>query len=393
MIAPNVFPWIRLALFASFITLAIFLKRIILPPKIYWYFICVITVINLIQFVRGYWSYGAISIVEAKLIIGYYCVYAMIILVVHRRFVEVIEQAIIYASIFIGIYFFYIFFARINVTSYFLGDFLHQGYDVGFKNMRYKIDGVHLSVLTYTVPFLIIKFWHNKPINKINAIGLLLAGMATLISLRRGIILSSFISVLLIMIVINPQKRRYIIKYATLILIFMFMLNIYFTRTGVNSLEYINVIKSSTDFNENRSNLLRKEQAYFLFDRIKENPIFGHGLGANDKRHIRSFENPAHFEIGYLKMIYASGLFLFIINCVFFLWGFKKAISLIKISRHLSNNISPVLAGWIAVIIYNATNPIFSQFSYLFMYFHIFYLINIFKNYDSINVVEYGKIN
>ena len=376
-----------MVLLIGFIAMSCISLKTRMSVKTYWQLIFFILLINVIQTVRGYVTYGSIAYFDAKLVVVYYLMNAVLIYFMNVNIVKRIEKAIIIATLIIGIYFLYIFSISIGLVPNIIGDFLQQGYEIFGSGWR-RNSGYHITMLCFTLPFVIILASQKTGNNKLNWFAIILAGISVLISMRRGIILSAIIGTTTTLLFL-PSFRKGKIAYLLLTSITIFSLLIfYFNITGYNPSSYWDVILSSFDFQTN-SNYTRAIQYDFLISQIKLKPLFGFGIGANNPGIIRSFENVSAFELGYIAMIYKIGIIGFSLNLILSIWGFNRAIKIAKTSKSHANHIAPALAGWISMLVYHSTNPIFSTFSNLFFYFYLFYLINIFS---SIKKLSYSKI-
>jgi len=387
-ITPDVYSWIRFIFFTLFFLIGVVKFQNSKTHSFYWIFISFILLINLLQLFRGYLIYGDVSLIEARVIVIYYFIFVILTLFINESFINTIESAVIFGSIFIGLYFCYFFLAYLNVIPLYFGDFLKQNYDISDHYDRYKVYAVHLNILAYTIPFCIFKVLLEKKKRTFVIFVLIISGIAALISLRRGIILSAALGTIFSMFIITKYITKLLLNGLIIIGGVLLMLSIYFYTLNLDSQKYTDEILSSIDFSENTGNVIRKEQYNFLTDKISEKPLFGYGLGANDPGHVRDNNNPAHFELGYIKMIYASGLIIFLLNLSFTFWGIVKSRELIYKSKEYTRIIAPALAGMISLLLYNITNPIFAMYSYMFCYFYLFYLINIYYKSNNMLIIK-----
>lgn len=375
----NGLPYLRIILLSGFLIFAY--KHTITNrlPITYWILVFIILFLSSIALIRGYIVFGMLAIYESKLIIGYFAVFSFIILFINSIQIKIIETSILIGSMLLSIYFFYMFLCLLNHNPLCFGDFLNQNYTLSSNEGRIKLYANNISIFTFLFPYVLIKTILKDGSLRLNIIVLFLTSLSTFISLRRGVILSGIIGLIITIIIISFKERKMIKRILLVVLLLFALLTTYFSISNAKFDQYKKEILSSFDFNKNHSNLVRHEQFSFFIEQIKEKPIFGYGLGANNKKCVRNKINPADFELGYFKMIYAGGMIVFFANFILFLWALNKARILINRSKYLAGKIAPALAGWLSLVIYHASNPIFSQFSYLFFYFYLFYLINVYN--------------
>jgi hypothetical protein len=364
-------------LFSGFFLISCFKLKALKVPSLYWIFILLILFFNIIAFIRGYLAFGKYSFIEAKLIIGYFIVFSFLIVFIKKEHIHTIEKSIFIGAIALSIYFIYMFLGLLNLNNLYFGDFLNQGYDLTMQGGKIKLYANHITILTFVFPYILIKTILGYGSKRQNIIVLILTGLCTYISLRRGVILSAALGLVITVLILAVRRKKVIRRVLIIIITFIVLLSGYFKISEADFNRYKAEILSSFDYKKNPSNLIRYHQLHFFIKKISVKPFFGYGLGAHDPKYIRSKDNPAHYELGYIKMIYAGGLVTFFANFLLFGWAFFIAIRFINNDRaDLTKKIAPAFAGWLSLVIYHASNPIFSQFSYLFFYFYFFYLLN-----------------
>ncbi|MBN2286924.1 MAG: O-antigen ligase family protein [Tissierellales bacterium] len=260
---------------------------------------------------------------------------------------------------------------------------MRQDYFVAASYSNAKIYALHLNSLTYLIPYVFFKTLNKDGKQIINLIALIMGSLTALLSLRRGIILSAIIGTVLTIIITVKFRNIKITKVLAISFISIVAIFVLFHFSNVDIEKYFDAITSSFDFSNNRSNTIRTEQFSYLIDKIKDNPIFGHGIGAYDPNYYRSESNPANFELQYIKMIFASGFLGFFLNLAFVTSAFYSTLKLYRRSDFHRKMLLPALAAWIATLVYNASNPLITQLGPYFMFFHIFYIINSLKNDQS----------
>jgi hypothetical protein len=377
ILASDSLSWLRMLLFSGFFFLSFIRFKALKVPLLYWIFVLLILFFNIIAFIKGYFVFGKYSFIEAKLIIGYFIVFSFMIVFIKKEHIQIIDKSILIGSFLLSFYFIYMFLGLLNLNVLYFGDFLNQGYDLSMHGGKVKLYANHITILTFVFPYILVKTILGEGSRKQNIIALILTGLCTYISLRRGVILSAALGFLITVLILTIRKKKIIRRVLIIAITFIILLSGYFKISGADYEQYKKEIKSSFDFKKNPSNIIRYKQLVFFIKKISEKPAFGYGLGAHDPKYIRSKDNPAHYELGYLKMIYAGGLVTFIANLLLFSWAFFIAVRFINSDRlDLAGKIAPAFAGWLSLVIYHASNPIFSQFSYLFFYFYFFYLLN-----------------
>jgi len=268
-------------------------------------------------------------------------------------------------------------FGQIGFAPYY-GDFLKQNYVIAVGIGIIKVYSLQVISLTYTLPFTIVYLITTK--NKRNLFDIavmMVSSLAALFSLIRGIIGSTSIGMLLAFFLRRNKTNyfKWIFISAIIVGIIIFSLQIFFNSIGEKPLKYLGEIASSVNFSTNNSNLTRRDQANFLYNKIKDHPLFGYGIGANDKNYANEAHRTSNFELQYMKILYEVGIIGFLLNFQLVFWAYKKSFKLIKLNEGLLY-LLPTLSAFTAALIYNAFNPLLSQFSPMFMFFHLFYVLN-----------------
>jgi O-antigen ligase len=360
------------------------LKRIYVD-FFYWIFIYIILSLTFVSFLMGVFLFPDHVLHDARVPLFYFLIYSLFPLILKEHHINTFDKAIIFGSFLLSTYFFYMLLGKLGFSPLYLGDFLKQDYDQEIIDGRMKIYANHLSILTFLFPYLFFRVILGKSNKIILFTVFVLAFFAAILSLRRGVILSGFIGIILGLIILYSfQKLKvsisWLIAFACLLLLLIYNLS------DVDFNKSIDELKSSVNFESNASNLVRKEQLEFFINKIKDRPIIGYGIGAHDIRYVRDPTNPTHFELGYVSMIYKGGLLLFFTVSLFCAYFFLSSLRIIKLYPVYFNRVVPILAGWLSLLIYHASNPIFSQFSYLLFFFLFFYMIYVIKSVKKIKL-------
>jgi hypothetical protein len=376
-LGPTVFDVFRYAFIFLFLLLSVYNFYVKKVERLIFIGFGIVLLYNLVLFTVGFPKYYSVSFLEGKTILIYYLIYVMLLFIISKSDLIYIENALVVSQIFIGAYFLYIILGELYRLPLYKGDFLNQDYTLAFGSDKIKIYALHLNSLTYLIPFVAYRTFYNIGNRLINITSLFLGILACIISLRRGIIFSALFAVLFTYFLQIKHFKIPLFKLVLFSAVIIAILVSYINFTGSDITEYKSELTSSFDFQNNRSNNIRKEQGIFLIDKIIDKPLLGYGIGAHDNNYTRSETNPANFELQYLKLMFGTGIIGFIINALLTLIAFYYSVKLTRQNSDHYKIIIPVFAAWLSALIYNMSNPLLSQFSPLFMYFHLFYILNV----------------
>lgn len=347
---------------------------------------CILIIYNTIQTIIGFPKFGNIALENFQVFVIYFSLYFYFSYFFKSKTqLEMLDKAIYLGGFLLNLYFFYCFLGITYKLPFYFGDFLEQNFQIPKDVNIIKVYALNVLSYFYLLPYFIIDFiysFKNKKINKFKLINLLLTLIAVLITLRRGTIVASIFSTIIVLYLMVKNKLVFI-KYLIIIfisivftMVFAFSLN---KNTSVQRFkqELVSSFNFKVDRQKNRSNTIRTEQFQKLYSAWLEKPVFGHGLGAYFKNYRRSKTDPSNFELQYMKILYNTGLIGFLIISVFYITILISAYKTVKYNLSIHKFIFPALAGNLCVVISNAFNPLLTQLSILFTFFHLIYILNV----------------
>jgi len=252
--------------------------------------------------------------------------------------------------------------------------FIYEDYAVIDSNEDYfKYTIPNISSLVFLLPFCISAFFmvdHKR--KKVELFCLVLVMLVlTVLSGRRALFVAAFAGPLALYILILAMGRRvkasqmslgrvlYVIAFlgfAGAFLYFFEFWDFYYSQVG-----------SIFDFSGSASNVERALQFKYLSEGIVEKPFFGHGAGAA-AAYSRSFEQPWAYELSYVAFLFQYGIFGFLIYASgLALLFYTLCLSLRGKERSIFE--CCFIAGFVAFLVANATNPYLAKFDYMWVIF------------------------
>ncbi|GAA1966068.1 hypothetical protein GCM10009817_02340 [Terrabacter lapilli] len=121
---------------------------------------------------------------------------------------------------------------------------------------------------------------------------------------------------------------------------------------------------------------MRAEQFWQLWQGFSDSPFVGHGFGATVAQ-VRDPLRPWAYELSYMDLLFTTGivggaLYLFALSA-----PAAKLVSATRRAPWLAPYATPVLAGWVAFLVANATNPYLDKFDSLWVVFLPAALLNV----------------
>lgn len=252
--------------------------------------------------------------------------------------------------------------------------YIYEDYAVIDSNEEYfKYTIPNISSLVFLLPFCISAFFLvNHKRKKVELFCLVLVMLVlTVLSGRRALFVAAFAGPLVLYIVILKIGRRvktsqmslsrvlYIAAFLGFVCAFLYFFefwDFYYSQVG-----------SIFDFSGSASNVERALQFKYLSEGIIEKPFFGHGAGAA-AGYSRSFEQPWAYELSYVAFLFQYGIFGFLI------YASGLAFLFYNLCLSVRNKERPIfeccfIAGFVAFLIANATNPYLAKFDYMWVIF------------------------
>jgi len=200
---------------------------------------------------------------------------------------------------------------------------------------------------------------------------LLLAGRrASLLALTGGLCAVVFLAPRSIRL--SEIALREFVKRLGLLLLVLAGLLVTGFISGVFSTDLLGErLASIFDFSTNESNLERRLQFDALAKDVAERPLVGHGLGAVGL-YTRSDEQPWAYELSYVAMMFNFGFLgfsLFAVGAIYLSLRLARLAGLSSVPETDRRSAACFLAGLLAFLIANATNPYLAKFDYMWTIF------------------------
>ena len=139
------------------------------------------------------------------------------------------------------------------------------------------------------------------------------------------------------------------------------------------------------DFSTNESNIVRRLQFDALVDGVAERPLLGQGLGAA-AYYTRSDDAPWSYELSYVALAFnfgIVGLLWFAAGVIYLLAELVQLVGRRGVPETERLHIACFLAGLVAFLIANATNPYLAKFDYMWTLFIPLAFVRLYS-YDAI---------
>lgn len=334
---------------------------------------------NILTFIHGYLKFGTLAFYDFKIFVWYFFVFTILKLAITDEIkIKEMDFAIRIAAFIINIYLITFVFSSLNVIPFEMIDFLKQDMFFAKGLGFFKIYGLNTVSYAFLTPYIISTYLFYSRQERMdikggeifNNVNLVLTIISTILTLRRAYLISALIVFIILFLILDIKKTRALITLS-------FVIGIFVIFTIFNGNYYIELM-SSFDFENNRSNAVRLDQFYAMWDYIKENLIIGYGYGFHMPGLLRN-ANLVSYELQYLKLFATSGLLgiclYFYCYFRFFLISIKK----IRLNRTRYLYLLPAVAGQLSVVIANGFNPIVSQFSALIFIFYPIYVYYVYK--------------
>jgi O-Antigen ligase len=291
---------------------------------------------------------------------------------------------------------------------------IDQGQALGLYESSIKYNLYSITSLIFLIPYLASKYLCSDPaINyskPTSLVGLLLCVVSLLISGRRGLFISAIVGLLIhtILSIISSKSisnQRLTKKETSSIFVFGVVLacSIYVFQNvfgyGLDSI--FGMFQSISDFNDDESNVIRKEQFDALIRGWSDHPLIGAGHGASAEKYgsLRGGdEQPWAYELSYIALLYQTGIIGFTIWWGGIIWIFAMGIKIIRENTILSKELINMLSGTGGFLAANASNPYLAKYDYMWVVYLPLAIINLYiilksKAQGSNSLVIYTKIN
>ena len=270
------------------------------------------------------------------------------------------------------------------VASYFQS--LHPGQAVLHLTDKFLLFTLpNTSSLIFLIPFLTALILLSNKLEIKNFILVVIMLVLILLTGRRAFFLSyGFSLVFLVFIALYLRKdlqTNIFRKLYGVIFFFAISLIAFVSFSGIDLQVYIEKFYSIFDFSSNDSNLERVYQFRALYEGISNVPLFGSGAGAAAE-YSRSSEQPWAYELSYVAFMFHYGVLGFMIYLFGIIYIFVSLLKISKdklVSRDVKVFIVSFLAGFVAFLVANSTNPYLGKFDYMWVIFRPVMIINAYK--------------
>ncbi len=270
------------------------------------------------------------------------------------------------------------------VASYFQS--LHPGHAVLHLTDEFLLFTLpNTSSLIFLIPFLTALILLSNKLEIKNFILVVIMLVLILLTGRRAFFLSyGFSLVFLVFIALYLRKdlqTNIFRKLYGVIFFFAISLIAFVSFSGIDLQVYIEKFYSIFDFSSNDSNLERVYQFRALYEGISNAPLFGSGAGAAAE-YTRSSEQSWAYELSYVAFIFHYGMLGFMIYLSGIVYIFVSLLKICKdkiVSRDVKVFIVSFLAGFVAFLVANSTNPYLGKFDYIWVIFIPVMIINAYK--------------
>lgn len=139
---------------------------------------------------------------------------------------------------------------------------------------------------------------------------------------------------------------------------------------------YLEFMATGLDFDEDRSAMARRDQFWALLHGWLDHPWFGAGHGTSVHGLIRSNTHPWAYELSYVALLFQTGIVGVLIYASGILWILIQGVRIIRQGGIMATHMVAALAGMVAFLVGNATNPYLQKFDFMFVLFYPLALIN-----------------
>lgn len=363
----------------SVLSIMTILKKMSVPlhPKVAIWILGYIT-FNFLFLIKGTYNDMGVFIQLAPVNILWPLVYTFALIIPSSKIKKFeLSNVFFISTLLIEIYILYIYLNFIGIIpdTVLLSLPLGQRINYNFGYVNFFIPSITslFFLIPYLVSFLLIE--KNKIKTTIYFLFLIIAGVIiSIITGRRALIalvaISPFISIFWVKITKDTKIKSKFLKIVTItsVMILASIIFLSFTEVGlrIQNLD-TELIQSGSD--------LRRDQFSSLIEGWKESPILGVGLGVNAEV-IRSKTVPGAYELSYVARLFQTGIVGIVTYFLLILWVFRRLVYVVRQDNSKTKYIIPLLTGFSAMMIAEATNPYLSSFDGLWVIFYALALIN-----------------
>jgi hypothetical protein len=309
----------------------------------------------------------------------------------NKKILENILNVLLISSIVIPSYIITFILATIGAIPSIFYVEIDQGQIFDDRGNELRLNLYSLGSLVFLSPYMISKALSLKKevlfLRILTYIAVFLTIIALVVSGRRGLLLSSLISPVVHFVIINlsreDPKMKKPLPIKNIVIIISLLLSIAYVLSsflGIELQPLIERVISISDFDNDDSNVTRKEQLHSLLVGWYDSPIFGAGHGASAERYgsLRGGEDqPWAYELSYISMLYQTGIVGFLIWWSGIVWIVITSIKIIKTMPAISNQLTNLLTGMIGFLVANASNPYFGKYDHMWAVYLPLAVINL----------------
>ncbi len=237
----------------------------------------------------------------------------------------------------------------------------------------------NLSTALFAVPYFCGLLLLPREVAKLNGIwsfcvwlGLLLTIGILVLSSRRAFWVAAALAPLIFMLLsmfchVKINWKKFSILATTIfvvVVIVIFYVGINLEASWIDFLEGFEF----DDIN-NEDAYVRTMQFKALLHGWIESPFFGAGHGGGAREYIRAAEVPYEYELGYMSLLFHTGLVGVSIYGGAVCWLFVKSARIVRRHPEAAGMLIPLLTGLMCFLIANTTNPYLEKFDLLWTLF------------------------
>ena len=310
-------------------------------------------------------------------------IYLTLIIGIDKNIIILLLNTLVFAGFILSLYLIIVVLMFNNVIP-FSETFLHLGYisNIAIKNGAVEIQTTSLSSLVFIFPFVIallflpdtkFVFFNKKSL----ALIALVIFIASILSLRRALILTNILSFITLLFFVIFLRKKILLKFIKtflkyfLIIILATFISIYLFYKNQRNIFDINprkILEEVITLDEN-SDTERIMQFYYFQKLINERPFLGYGFGVKNPYIIRDNEKKWRYELSYLALAFHTGFIGLVLYAIGVLWIYIKGFKIIKKNNNSSIIMIALLNGITAMLIAYSSNPYLNAFDILWVLF------------------------
>ena len=254
---------------------------------------------------------------------------------------------------------------------------LDQGQAVGFYGEYSRVNLYGLNSFPFLLPYCLVSALQGggrAPARVVLRWLAVMLGIAfTLVSGRRGLMLSVLLAPLLVLLLCRSHRQvaKLTVAGIAIAIVFVVEVRVIGENFGVTLPGIVRSVVSGFEFQSSVDAGASPRLAQFeeLAGEFYEHPVLGAGLGAVAPGVIRSYGMPWSYELSYSALLFQTGLLGAGIYLGLIVWIYWAGLRVVRRTPFLAPIMSAHLAGLTGILITNATNPILMRFDGLWAVF------------------------